>query len=135
MNRGAQCAIASRTLSSRSSCCTTRNNLLDVVAEILEEDDGTVASRRAGDRAARMSRCAGLVETGNRHAVLRPARDGPARTVVRPAAVAAVDRPVPHVLVVVLDVDGRLDVLREDDAVARHVRRRSTERLEILAGD
>src|SRR3954447_20246196 len=116
MNRGAQCAIASRTLSSRSSCCTTRHNLLDVVAEVLEEDDGAVAAGCARDRAARMSRCAGLVETGDRHAVLRPAGDRPARTVVRPTAVAAVDRPVPHVLVVALDVDGRLDVLREDDA-------------------
>src|SRR3954468_20494805 len=137
MNRGAQCAIASRTLpsnsaGSRSSCCATGDYLLDVVAEILEEDDGTVAAGRAGDRAARMSRCPGLVETGDRHAVLRPARHRPARTVVRPAAVAAVDRPMPHVLVVVLDVDGRLDVLREDGAVARHVRRRATERPEVL---
>src|SRR3954454_5779427 len=105
MNRGAQCAIASRTLSSRSSCCTTRDNLLDVVAEILEEDDGAVAARRARDRAARMSRCAGLVQTGDGHAVLRPAGHRPARPIVRPAAVTAVDRPVPHVLVVVLDVD------------------------------
>src|SRR3954467_6463259 len=107
MKRGAQCAIASRTLSSRSSCCTTRQYLLCVMSEVLEENDGAVASGRARDRAARMGRCSGLVEAGDRHAMLRPAGDGPARTVVRPAAIAAVNRPVPHVLVVVLDVHGR----------------------------
>src|SRR3954452_12242381 len=108
MKRGAQCAIASRTLSSRSSCCTTRQYLLCVVSEVLEENDGAVASGRARDRAAGMGRCPGLVEGGDRHAVLRPAGNRSPRPVVRPAAVAAVNRPVPHVLVVVLDVDRRL---------------------------
>src|SRR3954451_23005150 len=104
MKRGAQWAIASRTRSSRSSCCTTLHNLLWVVAEVLEEDDGAVASRRARDRAAGMGRCSGLVEAGDRQAAVRPAGPRPPRTGVRPAAVAAVDRPAPHVLVVSLDV-------------------------------
>src|SRR5439155_22077340 len=105
MKRGAQWAIASRTRSSRSSCCTTCQDLLGIVAEVLEQDDGAVAAGRAGDRPARMSGRAGLVETGDRHAVLRPAGDRAARPVVRPAAVAAVDGAVPHGLVVPLDVD------------------------------
>src|SRR3954451_6963467 len=113
MKRGAQCAIASRTRSSRSSCCTTRQYLLCVMAEVLQQDDGAVSAGRARDRAAGMGGCTGLVEAGNRHAVLRPAGNWPARPVVRPAAVTAVNRPVPHVLVVLLDVHRRLHVFGE----------------------
>src|SRR5438045_3248371 len=134
MKRGAQWAIASRTLSSRSSCCTTRQYLLYVVAEVLEEDDGAVASGRTRDRAAGVRGRTGLIEAGDRHAVLGPARRGPARAVVRPAAVATVDRPVPHVLVVLLDVDGALHVFGENHVV-RHVRRCTVQRLEILRRD
>src|SRR3954452_19903739 len=125
MKRGAQWAIASRTRSSAAN-----HRLLPVVAEVLEEDDGAVAAGGAGDRAAGMGGGPGLVEPGDRHPVLRPAGLRPARAVVRPAAVAAVDRAVPHVLVVLLDVDGTLDVLREDH-VAGHVRRRAAKRREV----
>src|SRR5436305_8759375 len=112
MKRGAQWAIASRTRSSAAN-----QDLLPVVAEVLEEDDGAVAPGGTGDRAAGMGGGAGLVEPCDRQPVLRPAGCRPTRAVVRPAAVTAVNRAVPHVLVVLLDVDRALDVLGEDDVV------------------
>src|SRR5262249_5248308 len=134
VKRGAQCAIAASTRSSRTACNCATHHLLRVVAEILEQDDRTVATGRTGDRPAWMGGRSGLVEAGNRHAVLRPARRRPPQAVVRVAAVAAVDRAVPHVLVQALDLDRALDALGEDH-VAGHVRRGAEERLVVLLGD
>ena len=67
--------------------------------EVLQHDRRGVAAGPAGDRAARMRGAAGLVEAGDRHPVLRPARRGAQRAAVRQAAVAAVERAADHVRV------------------------------------
>src|SRR3954469_3192000 len=113
MKRGAQWSMAACTRASG-----TGDHLLDARAEVLQQYDRGVAPRRAGDRAARMRGSAGLVETGNRHPVLRPTRRGPQRSALRQRPVPPVERAVDHVLVGALDVLWRPDERVEDHALA-----------------
>ena len=66
-----------------------------------------------------MSGAAGLIEPGNRHAVLRPPGRWAQRAAVRQRAVAAVERSAPHVRIGALEVGRSDDQLREDRLVGQ----------------
>src|SRR5919197_2548897 len=127
-NRGAQLSIAACTRSSG-----TRHHLLDRCSEVSEHHCGCVPPRRCGDRGARVRRRAGLIEPGNRQAMLRPPRDGAKATHLRGTHLAAVTRAAPVVLVQRLEVDGTLHERRFDLGV-RQVRGVATDVLEVRLG-
>ena len=103
----------------RLVCCYY---LFDRRTEILEDDARGVTAGRAGYRAARVGRSAGLIKAGNRHSVLRPTRRRAKAAAEGKAAIAAVEGPVDHVRVGRLNVGGGPDQHRLDD-VRRQVRR------------
>src|SRR4051812_28723320 len=95
----------------------TGHHLLEVESKVLQQDGRGVAPGGAGDRAAGVRRAAGLVEAGDRHAVLAPAGRGAQRAALGDRAVAAVERAADHVPVGGLDVDRALDERGEDRVV------------------
>src|ERR671923_865755 len=82
----------------------TGHHLLGVVTEIAEQNRGGVAPRHPGDRSARVSGSAGLVEARDRHAMVREPGHGAVPPAERQAAIVAVERAVEHVGVRALDV-------------------------------
>src|SRR3954462_6538252 len=111
----------------------TAHHLLEVESKVLQQDLRGVAPRRAGDRAAGMRRAAGLVEAGDRHAVLAPPRRRAQRPALGDRPVAAVERAADHVAVLRLDVDRALDEHRLDGVVVER-RAEAPQALELARG-
>src|SRR3954447_7402961 len=114
VNRGAQLSMAACTRASG-----TGHHLLEVESKVLQQDGRGVAPRRAGDRAAGVRRAAGLVQAGDRHAVLPPPRRRAQAAALGDRAVAAVEGAADHVAVLLRDVDRALDEHREDRVVGQ----------------
>src|ERR1700682_86923 len=95
------------------------HDFLDARPKIFQHYSRGVSSRPSGARSARMRRRAGLIEAGNRHPMLRPARHWSHRARLCWSRSARVTTPVPVVRVHPFQIERAFDRPRQNLVVGQ----------------
>src|ERR1700687_4881625 len=106
------------------------HDFLDARPKIFQHYSRGVSSRPSGHRSARMRRRAGLIEAGNRHPMLRPARHWTHRSGLRRSRSARVTTAVPVVRVHAFQIKRALNNPREN-LVIRQIGREPPQKFQI----
>src|ERR1700686_4310520 len=105
------------------------DSLVQARAEVLEQDRGTVATRKTGDRSAGMGAGASLIEAVDRGPIRGPAFDRTEIAALVGRAGTAVARSTPVRRVAALHIEGARHVSAEHDTLGQ-VARQWRQRLE-----